>query len=152
MIYLVHHGDAAGPEVDPARPLSPIGRTQTDLLAQKAAARGVKPRAIWHSGKLRAKQTAEAFWRRCNPLSAFAAVRGLQPLDAPGHIVETIAGEEDDVMVVGHFPQMPALLTLLSTGNPAASPGDFPMHGIVALEKVEGKWVESWRLTSELVK
>ena len=48
-------------------------------------------------------------------------------------------------MVVGHFPQMPALLTLLSTGNPAASPGDFPMHGIVALEKVEGKWVESWR-------
>src|SRR5438046_8385917 len=127
MIYLVHHGDAAGPEVDPARPLSPLGRQQTDLLAQKAAGRGVMPRIIWHSGKLRAKQTAEAFWRRCNPLSTFAAVRGLQPTDPTSWIVDAVTAESKDLMLVGHFPFMPQLLAHLTNGRPDTASASFPM-------------------------
>src|SRR5205814_3267259 len=92
LLYLVHHGDAVGPDVDPARPLSTRGRVDVDLLAQKAAARDVKPAIIWHSGKLRARQTAEAFWRRCNPLSTFAAARGLQPTDPTTWIVDALDG------------------------------------------------------------
>ena len=76
---VVHHGDAVGPDVNPMRPLSDRGRVEVDMLAQKAAERGAKPEIIWHSGKLRAKQTAEAYWKRCNPLAAFSAARGLQP-------------------------------------------------------------------------
>ena len=146
MLYLVHHGDAVGPEVDPARPLSTRGRVEVDLLAQKAAERGAKPAVIWHSGKLRAKQTAEAFWRRCNPLSTFAAARGLQPADPATWIADTVAGETGDIMLVGHFPHMPRLLASLLTGDAAAAPADFPMHGVVALENIGGKWFESWRL------
>jgi phosphohistidine phosphatase len=146
IIYLVHHGDAVGPEIDPARPLSPRGRAETDLLAQKVAARGVKPDVIWHSGKARAKQTAEMFWRRCNPLSTFAVARGLQPADPPSWIADAVAGEEKTIMLVGHFPHLPRLLALLSTGNPDVRAADFPIHGIVALEELNGKWIESWRL------
>jgi phosphohistidine phosphatase len=129
------------------------------MLAQNAAERGVKPAVIWHSGKLRAKQTAEAFWRRCNPLSTCAAARGLQPTDPASWIVDTLAAElrapsgpgqtsqtSADIMLVGHFPHMPRLLALLLTRNPAAAPTDFPMHGIVALEELNGKWIESWRM------
>ena len=80
------------------------GRVEVDLLAQKAAARHVKPAIIWHSGKLRAKQTAEAFWRHCNPLSTFAAVRGLQPTDPTTWIIDAVTAESKDIMLVGHFP------------------------------------------------
>lgn len=134
-----------GPDVDPARPLSSRGRAEVDLLAQEAAERDVKPLFIWHSGKLRAKQTAEAFWRRCNPLSMFAAVRGLQPTDPTLWIVDALPAEED-VMLVGHFPQMPQLLAHLISGKPEAAPELFPMNGMVALERVEGRWMERWRL------
>jgi phosphohistidine phosphatase len=134
-----------GPDVDPARPLSSRGRAEVDLLAQMAAERRVKPLFIWHSGKLRARQTAEAFWRRCNPLSIFAAVRGLQPTDSTLWIVDALPAEED-VMLVGHFPQMPQLLAHLLSGKPEAAPEPFPANGMVALERVEGRWVERWRL------
>ena len=83
MILLVHHGPAVGPEIDPMRPLSSVGRAATERLAAAVAQRGVQPHAIWHSGKLRARQTAELFWKACNPLASFSAERGLQPGDPP---------------------------------------------------------------------
>jgi len=71
LLVLVHHGDAVGPQIDPRRPLSDEGRRQVEALSRDAAARGVKPDVIWHSGKLRARQTAELFWKACNPLAEF---------------------------------------------------------------------------------
>ena len=80
-LYLVHHGDAVGPEIDPRRPLSERGREAIERLAVAAAARGARPAVVWHSGKLRARQTAEIFWRACNALAEFSAMRDLQPED-----------------------------------------------------------------------
>jgi hypothetical protein len=77
LLFLVHHGDAVGPGIEPSRPLSPEGREAVKRLAEGAAARGTKPAVIWHSGKLRAKQTAEAFWRTCNPFAEFSATKDL---------------------------------------------------------------------------
>jgi phosphohistidine phosphatase len=120
------------------------------LLAQEAAKRGVKPALIWHSGKLRAKQTAETFWRHCNPLSIFAAARGLQPTDTTTWIVDAVTAEgqtgSKDIMLVGHFPHMPQLLAHLISGRPDATPAAFPMNGMVALESLNGTWIETWRL------
>ena len=58
-------------------------RARASSSQRRARDRGVKPDAIWHSGKLRARQTAEPLWRACNPLAEFAAARGLQPEDPP---------------------------------------------------------------------
>lgn len=146
MLFLVHHGDAVGPDVDPMRPLSDRGRVQVDMLAHKAAERGAKPDVIWHSGKLRARQTAEAYWKYCNPLAAFSATRGLQPTDPTNWITDAIAGDTRHLLLAGHFPHMPRLLARLLTGDPDAGPVDFPLNGIVAIEDVDGKWIERWRL------
>jgi phosphohistidine phosphatase len=145
MLYLVHHADAVGPEVDPQRPLSTSGRMHADALALKAKDRGVAPAAIWHSGKLRAKQTAESFWRACNPLAELAASPGLQPSDHPQRIRDRVTGESRDIMLVGHMPSLPKLLYLLLHGNAEAMAG-FPPHGIVALEADGERWVERWRM------
>jgi phosphohistidine phosphatase len=144
LLLLVHHGDAVGPGVDPARPLSSVGRAATDRLASTVAARGVKPDAIWHSGKLRARQTAEFFWRACNPLASFTAERGLLPDDPPQWIRDRLTGEERSILIVGHMPYLPRLLATLTGSN--ADTFSFPLHGCVALETAGDRWNEIWKL------
>jgi phosphohistidine phosphatase len=148
MIYLVHHGEAVGPEVDPTRPLSERGRGAVLLVADEAARRGAKPECIWHSGKRRARQTAEACWKVCNPFATLTAERGLQPTDPPGWMCERLFGETRDVMLVGHMPHLPALLRLLVGEDPDTSSIGFPLHGMVALEPAGDRWKEVWRIGS----
>jgi len=143
-LYLVHHGDAVGPDVDPRRPLSVIGADQVARLAAQASARGLRPQIVWHSGKLRARQTAEAFWKACNPLASFAATRDLQPDDPPEWVRDRLLGETEDVLIAGHYPHLPRLLMLLVSDSAAP----FPLHGVVALTRDDGNaWREEWRLT-----
>jgi phosphohistidine phosphatase len=141
-LVLVHHGDAVGPDVDPQRPLSARGRQDVERLAADAAARGVKPDIIWHSGKLRAKQTAEAFWRACNPFAEFSATRDLQPGDPPDWMRERLRGETRNILIAGHYPHFPGLLAALVGGSRT-----FPMNGVVALvsEDDGATWAEEWR-------
>jgi len=145
-LVLVHHAPALGPKEDPTQPLSPMGRAWADQAALDAAARGVKPSAIWHSGKLRARQTAESFWRACNPLARFAAERGLQPGDPPAWIADRLLAEDGEALIVGHMPYMARLLRLLVTGDPDAAGPEFPAHAVIALEERDGKWSECWRI------
>jgi phosphohistidine phosphatase len=146
-LYLVHHGDAVGPEVDPRRPLSDEGRQAVERLAAQAAARGIKPEVVWHSGKLRAKQTAEAFWRACNALAEFSATRDLQPDDPPAWIRDRLREQSRAILIAGHFHHLPRLLTLLLRGNEDTRVS-FPLHGMVALETNDGgqTWSENWRI------
>lgn len=152
LLLLVHHGDAVGPEVDPMRPLSTVGRAATERLAALAAQRGVKPDVIWHSGKLRARQTADVFWKACNPLAPITAERGLLPGDPPQWMHDRLTGETRSVLIAGHMPYLPRLLSLLTAGEAATlAPSErsdtsgFPLHGCVALERDGDRWKEIWR-------
>jgi phosphohistidine phosphatase len=148
MLFLVHHGDAVGPEIDPRRPLSDRGRAAVSLAADEAARRGAKPDVVWHSGKLRARQTAEAFWKACNPFATLTAERNLQPADPPEWIRERLYGETRSVMLVGHMPHLKLLLNLLVGAREGAASVDFPLHGVVALEPNGETWKEAWRIPS----
>ena len=145
-VVLVHHAAALGPKDDPMQPLSGLGRARADEAALKAARLGAKPSAIWHSGKLRARQTAEAFWRACNPLASFSAQRGLLPGDPPQWIADRLLTEDDEVLVSGHMPQLALLLRLLVSGDAHALTPEFPAHAAVALERQESGWRELWRI------
>lgn len=144
MIYLVHHADAVDASVDSQRPLSASGRVHAERLAAQAASRGVRPAVVWHSGKLRARQTAEAFWRACNPLAELVAIRGLQPGDPPDWIADRLAGETRDVMCVGHMPQISHLAARLAGAACAV-----PAHGLLAIAWDGERGGEAWRLGGE---
>lgn len=139
-VLLVHHADAVGPEVDPQRPLSTRGLGQAESLAERAKAAEFSPAAIWHSGKLRARQTAEPFLR-LNPFAQFKMVRGLLPDDPPAMMRETLRHETRDLVIVGHMPNIAGLLETLAGGH-------FPIHGAMALETDDDgvTWKEIWRL------
>jgi phosphohistidine phosphatase len=141
-VALVHHADAVGPDVDPQRPLSSQGIAHAERIAAQAKTVGFSPAAFWHSGKLRARQTAEAFLRACNPFAEFRMVRGLHPDDPPEIMRDAIREEERDLLVTGHMPHIAALLQLL-----APDAAQFPAHGLVMLERgTDGEWKELLRI------
>jgi phosphohistidine phosphatase len=131
-VFLVHHADAVGPDVDSQRPLSSLGRQQAEALAAKLGAAGCVPAAIWHSGKLRARETAEAMLRVCSPFAEFKMVRGLRPDDPPEWMRDVLRAETRDVMIVGHMPSLPAIAASLSL-----SATHFPLHGALSFERSE---------------
>ncbi|HVZ22461.1 MAG TPA: histidine phosphatase family protein [Vicinamibacterales bacterium] len=140
-LFLVHHADALSPAIDPQRPLSQAGHAHAQALAERARDAGIKPAVIWHSGKLRSRQTAEAFLRVCNPFATFRMVRGLRPEDPATVIRDVLVGEDDDLMLVGHMPHLPALRLLLTGGGP------FPLHGLLWLVRDdEGRYREAREL------
>ena len=69
----MRHGEALSGTPDGRRPLSQRGRDEVIALAQLASARGVAVAWIYHSGILRAQQTAEL-------VAAVLAPRGLPNL------------------------------------------------------------------------
>lgn len=140
LVILVHHADAVSPAVDSQRPLSAEGLAQADRVAAQAKAAGAAPAEIWHSGKLRARQTGEAFLRACNPFAAFRMVRGLLPEDPPEPMMIQLDAETRDVMLVGHMPNIAAIAARLAGG------ATVPQHGAICLERVDGGWQERWRL------
>lgn len=141
-LLLIHHAEAVSQVVDPQRPLTDAGYRHATRMAEVARDHGAAPATIWHSGKLRSRQTGHAFLSVCAPFAAFKMVRGLGPDDAPGIMQTAIQRESQDLAVVGHWPSLPALLDVLS---PASAP--MPQHGVVALTTTdEGlTWSELWR-------
>ena len=153
-LLLVHHADAVGPDVDPQRPLSSRGHAQARALVERFSAElgrvtGVSawtPAAIWHSGKLRARQTAEAFLA-LNPFAEFKMIRGLRPDDPPEIVLGALADETRDLVLVGHVPNLPALRQRLIA--PAAPLPVFPLHGLVLVERAADGWQERLVLGSQ---
>lgn len=143
-VTIVHHAEAVDASDDAQRPLSARGRAQAEGLARAASLHAVKPALIWHSGKLRARQTAEAFWRLCNPFADFRMVKGLRPEDAPEIARALVDLEQRDLLLVSHMPLAPALARALSPGVDA-----LPVNGLVMFERVDGRYLERWRAAPE---
>lgn len=140
-LFLVHHAPALEPHVDASQPLSTPGRRHAERLASAAAARAMKPSAIWHSGKLRARQTAEVLLLACNPFASFKMMRGLGPADSPDFMADLLRHEDADTMVVGHLPSLSLIASRL-----LRQPTDMPLHGLLWLAKTDAEVVIRERL------
>ncbi len=152
-LYLIQHGEALAKEVDPERPLAPGGRDEVRRVAGFLARSGgvVAPETkVWHSGKLRARQTAELYAAALD-LPAPESSEGIQPLDDPGVWGQRLAETETDLMLVGHLPHLAKLATLLLGGPAGEELIRFRMGGIVCLGRDEGHWSVRWQVIPEIV-
>jgi phosphohistidine phosphatase len=141
-VFLVHHADAVGPDVDTQRPLSLLGQQQAERVATQIHSAGFSPAAVWHSGKLRSRQTAETCLRICNPFAEFKMIRGLRPEDPPEWLRDQLSVETRDVLLAGHMPNIAHLAFLLG------SSGEFPLHGAVGLMREEA---EHWSVIARFL-
>jgi len=112
VIYLVRHGDAVQAQVDPARPLSPKGRAEVEATARALLKEGAKIDEIWHSTKLRARQTAEIIGQILG-VRKILEKEGLKPNDDPAPIAEILKHIPKTILIAGHMPFLADLSALL---------------------------------------
>lgn len=152
LLYLVQHGEAEREEVDPARPLTEKGRNDVAKIAKFAAGAHVQVLRIFHSGKLRARQTAEILRETLRPSTGIAETDGLSPLDEPLIWVERLRGMTENIVLTGHLPHLQRLAALLLCGTTDKKVVEFVMGGIVALERDDaGNWSLSWMVRPDLL-
>jgi phosphohistidine phosphatase len=134
-LYLVQHAETKEKEEDPCRPLSKKGLDDIEMMANFLKGK-VRVARILHSGKLRAKQTAEKLNESIDA-TKIEEVDGLSPVDDPRILEKKLMDEAKDVMIIGHCPHLTK--GLLLTGDQNRIIIDFEMGGIVCFERCD--WV-----------
>jgi phosphohistidine phosphatase len=150
-VYLVQHGQAVPEAQDPARPLTEGGRDEVARVARHAGTLGVRVAEIWHSGKLRALQTAEIFRESLRPEPALREQRGMNPGDDPALVLPRLEAAADPVLLVGHLPHLSRLASLLLVGDSDRGIIQFRNAGVVCLARGEDGWAVQWLLPPDLV-
>lgn len=145
---MVQHAEAKPQVEDPARPLSEKGLADIRRIANFIKTRGLMVSKILHSGKLRARQTAEALAEGVSSAKGVEQADELAPLDDPGIWAQRLREGTEDLMLVGHLPHLSKLASLLLAGDPERKIVGFRQGGIVCLERDEaGEWSVRWVLT-----
>lgn len=149
-VCLVQHAEAMAEDQDPDRPLTELGREHTKWSGDVAAGLGVGIEQIRHSGKTRARETAEILGEALSPRNGVVAASGLGPLDDVEPVAQGLDQEVEPVMLVGHLPFMERLAGRLLTGQADQPVIAFNNAGIVCLEKKNERWQGVWIITPEI--
>jgi phosphohistidine phosphatase len=147
--YLVRHGEAVSETVDPKRPLSEAGREQVSTVADLVVSRGSGPLAIFHSGILRAKQTAEIFAERFGGIAAVKQMSGLLPEDDPFIAKAELETVNSSLMLVGHLPHINRLAALLVNGDENRQAVEFGPATVVCVSRGVPRWKIVWIIRPE---
>jgi phosphohistidine phosphatase len=151
-IFLVRHGEAVSKNVDPERCLSDYGRKDLQKLASFLMQHQFTVREIWHSVKLRARQTAEILSSAITPEKDLVQMEGLKPNDPISPIRKKIQKFQGDLMIVGHLPFMDKMIADLLTGDEINDILTFPTGGIACLENdMNNRWQLLWFLEPNLI-
>jgi len=151
-LYLVQHARAMPKAEDPKRPLTPEGRAEAERIARVLEPLELKIDQLWHSGKLRAEQTAAIYANALKVANGPAARKGLAPNDNVAPLRNELAGATGDIMIVGHVPFVSKLAALLLTGCESPPVVAFVNAGVVCLDRTEDdRWQVAWIITPELL-
>jgi phosphohistidine phosphatase len=150
-LFLVQHGTSVPKEVDPECPLTDEGRDTVERIARDAAGHKIEVDLIQHSGKTRARQTADIMAYFLKPPGGVHEASGLGPLDDVALAAKGLSGAEN-VMLVGHLPFMERLVSYLITGATDRMVVKFQNGGIVRLDRAPetGVWFIKWTLMPEI--
>jgi len=140
-LYLMRHGQAASPQVDPQQGLTDEGKADIEQLAKRLAGQGIQFSQVLHSEKARAQQTAEIMASLLAPNVTPQMRSGLKPNDDPALLLPDIESWQQDTLVTSHLPFVPGLLAEL-TGQPQGM--GFVPGSIICLTSEDDNWQIEW--------
>ncbi len=151
-IYLVQHGISLPKTEDPDPGLSPEGAADAQRIASVANSYHVNVHRIFHSGKKRARQTAEIFEQALTPAGGMEAISGLKPMDDPLLLARQL-DPASDTLYVGHLPFLSSLVSYLITGSVDTPVFQLQNAGLLCLDRLpdNGPWVICWGLMPKLI-
>jgi len=151
-VYLVQHAEAKSEQEDPSRSLSEKGMQNIKKVASYASQYNLNVHMIFHSTKLRARQTAEVLSEHLKPAKGISEVDGLAPLDDPAIWAQRLKDIPEDVILVGHLPHLAKLASLLLCGDKDKNVISFKMAGIVCLQRTDMEsYSLQWMVTPDVV-
>ena len=151
-LYLVQHGEACAKDIDPERPLTARGSEDVRRLGEFLAGAGVRVERVIHSGKLRARQTAECLAGLLAPDVTLEESGLINPKDNPKAFDWQSGSWDRDTLVVGHLPFMARLVSHLVTGDENRAVSVFRPGSIVCLElDDDDRWMIAWMIRPELL-
>ena len=142
-LYIVQHGDSLPKDVNADRPLSDQGRADIQRLTEWLSSHDVQIAQILHSGKTRAKETAEILRPWLKSHKQIYKGQGLAPNDSPEAFLHQLRDAEKDTLVVGHMPFVARTVSQALTGAPDRQLVEFVPGSVAGIERSEGA---SWRL------
>lgn len=149
-LYILQHGEAEAKEVDSERPLTEQGARDIRVLAMHMRNMGVRPEKIFHSGKLRAWQSAELIAESVSPGLVPLKSDGLNPNDDPAAIAGDLEQLDGNVLIASHMPFVSRLCSTLLTGTTEAEFASTP-GTLFCLEKSEDKWRLAYMLRPDFL-
>jgi len=125
-LYLVRHAiaeDLANHEDDSLRPLTEKGREKMKRIAAALNEIGVQPDLIISSPYVRASQTASVLAKELKYKEELLYSDFLVPMGEPNDMIGEINGKYsvDELMLVGHEPNISSLASVLLAGSPNLS-------------------------------
>jgi phosphohistidine phosphatase len=157
-LYLVRHAIAEeidGYEDDSLRPLTERGSEKMQKIAQTLKEIGVKPDLIVSSPYVRASQTASILAKELKYKAEIAYCDFLVPMGEPDDMIGEINEKYsvDELMLVGHEPNLSGLTSVLLAGNPDLSI-NFKKGGVCCLSldnlHYDRKAVLEWLVTPKI--
>jgi phosphohistidine phosphatase len=150
-IFLVQHGKSLPKDVDPDQGLSEQGISDTKRMAKVAKGYGITVSGISHSGKTRARMTAEIFALALKPKNGILQVGEMAPLDDVAAFGKTIIANENR-MFVGHLPFMEKLTSFLINKSVKKPIFKFQNGGILCLDLYPetNSWAIKWSLMPKI--
>ncbi len=148
-IYLVQHGLAVDKAIDPDRPLSEQGIAEVTRMAEHLKMLNICLNEVFHSGKTRARQTAEIYAKHLN-CQAISAIDNINPTDNIVSIIKILNNLATNSMVVGHLPFMQRCVSQLLCGHENA-PINYLPGSVACLLNNNNNWALEWMLRPELL-
>ncbi len=142
-LYIVQHGDSVPKNIDPDRPLSDRGRADIQRLTEWLSNHNVQIMQILHSGKTRAKETAEILRPLLKSRDQIYERQGLSPNDSPEAFLYQLGDPKKDTLIAGHMPFVARIVSQALTGAPDRQLVEFVPGSVAGLERSGSA---SWRL------
>ena len=149
-LYILQHGEAVPKEIDPERPLSEHGNRDIRILALHMQNMDVQLGNVFHSGKLRAEQSARLITETLSPEILPVQTEGLNPNDDPTVIIGDIEQMNENILIASHMPFVSRLCSTLLTGTTEAEFASVP-GTLFCLEKADDKWRLAYMLRPDFL-
>lgn len=151
-LYLIQHAAAAEKDVDVERHLTAEGIRDIETIGIFLQRVCPSVPVVLHSGKTRARETAERIAKHIGPEAAVQEAQGLCARDEAAPWLENLRAYDHDLAIIAHMPFLSRLASLLLFGQEDPDAVAFEQGTVACLICDEIRcWRLAWMVPPELV-
>ncbi len=152
-VFLVQHAESKSKAEDPERSLTEEGLENINKISSYARQHiNIGVDKIFHSGKLRAQQTAEVLAGYLKPAEGVSETDSLEPMADPTIWAKRISQIQNDIMLVGHLPHLGRLTSVLLGADETKNVVNFQNAGMVKLSRdADNNWMIDWIIVPSIL-